>query len=69
MKKILNKLADMCTDYTAYTDVYSNTPVGSNDLERIKEETINTIGELLREIIDNEDEIENVKEDNRKDTL
>ena len=69
MKKILKKLADMCTDYTSYTDVYNNTPVGSNDLERMKEETINTIGELLREIIDSDDEIENVKEDNRRDTL
>ena len=51
----LKKLADMCTDYTAYIDVYNNTPVGSNDLARIKEETINVIGEMLNEILEGEE--------------
>ena len=51
----LKKLADMCTDYTAYIDAYNNTPVGSNDLVRMKEETINYIGALLNEILEGEE--------------
>jgi len=52
MKEILVKLANMCSDYISYTDVYNNTPIGSSDLERMKEETINAIGEMLKEIIE-----------------
>ncbi len=51
----LKKLADMCTDYEVYTDGYHNTPVGSDDLDRVKEETINAIGEMLNEILEGEE--------------
>lgn len=51
----LKKLADMCTDYEVWTDYNSNTPVGSNDLARVKEETINAIGEMLNEILEGEE--------------
>ena len=52
MKEILEELADRLSDYEVWTDYNSNTPVGSNDLERMKEEIITTIGEMLREIIE-----------------
>ena len=50
----LKKLADMCSDYEVYTDGYHNVPIGSNDLKVVKEETINKIGEMLKEIIEEE---------------
>ena len=52
MSKILKKLADMCADYQVNTDGYHNVPIGSNVLRVIKEETINAIGEMLKEIIE-----------------
>ena len=52
MKEILEELADRLSDYEVWTDYNSNTPVGSNDLERMKEEIITAIGEMLREIIE-----------------
>ena len=55
MKEILEELADRLSDYEVWTDYNSNTPVGSNDLDRMKEEIITTIGEVLREVIGMED--------------
>ena len=52
MKEILEELADRLSDYEVWTDYNSNTPVGSNDLERMKEEIITAIGEMLREIME-----------------
>ena len=52
MKEILEELADRLSDYEVWTDYNSNTPVGSNDLERMKEEIMTAIGEMLREIME-----------------
>lgn len=55
MKEILEKLAKACTDHKAwsYDDDY-NRPVGTNDLERMKEEIINEMGEMLQNILNEE---------------
>jgi hypothetical protein len=49
---IIEELADRLSDYQVYTSYENNTPIGSNDLERMKEETINAMGEILKEIIE-----------------
>ena len=49
---ILEKLAEACTDYEVYIDGYHDHPVGSNDLNKMKEDVINTIGDMLQEILD-----------------
>jgi len=49
---ILEKLAEACTDYEVYIDGYHDRPVGSNDLNNMKQDVINTIGDMLQEILD-----------------